>query len=53
MTSATAPVTLTRCVSPTSESSVVCVATAVWPDYDEYQARTERDIPVVIVERVS
>lgn len=28
-------------------------ATAVWPDYDEYQTRTDRDIPVVIVERVS
>ncbi|HEX5588394.1 MAG TPA: nitroreductase family deazaflavin-dependent oxidoreductase [Acidimicrobiia bacterium] len=28
-------------------------ATAVWPDYDDYQTRTERDIPVVIVERVS
>ena len=25
-------------------------ATAVWPDYDDYQARTERDIPVVILE---
>ena len=27
-------------------------ATAVWPDYDDYQARTERDIPVVILEPV-
>ena len=25
-------------------------ATAVWPAYDEYQARTDRDIPVVILE---
>lgn len=24
--------------------------TAIWPDYDRYQARTERDIPVVIIE---
>jgi deazaflavin-dependent oxidoreductase (nitroreductase family) len=23
---------------------------AIWPDYDQYQARTERDIPVVIIE---
>jgi hypothetical protein len=23
---------------------------AVYPDYDDYQARTERDIPVVILE---
>jgi F420H(2)-dependent quinone reductase len=28
-------------------------ATAVWPDYDDYQARTERDIPVVIIEPAS
>jgi deazaflavin-dependent oxidoreductase (nitroreductase family) len=25
---------------------------AIWPDYDRYQKRTSRDIPVVIVERV-
>ena len=25
-------------------------ATAVWPDYDTYQARTERVIPVVVLE---
>lgn len=25
--------------------------TSVWPDYDRYQAKTERDIPVVILER--
>jgi F420H(2)-dependent quinone reductase len=24
--------------------------TAVWPAYDDYQARTERDIPVIILE---
>ena len=24
---------------------------AVWPDYDEYQKRTDRQIPVVILER--
>jgi hypothetical protein len=23
----------------------------VWPAYDEYQARTEREIPVVVLER--
>jgi len=23
-----------------------------WPDYDEYQQRTEREIPVVVLERV-
>jgi deazaflavin-dependent oxidoreductase (nitroreductase family) len=26
---------------------------AVWPDYDDYQARTERQIPVVVLERRS
>jgi hypothetical protein len=23
----------------------------VWPDYDEYQKKTDRDIPVVVLER--
>lgn len=26
---------------------------AEWPSYDEYQQRTEREIPVVVLERVS
>jgi len=25
--------------------------TSIWPDYDRYQKRTSRDIPVVILER--
>ena len=25
---------------------------AIWPAYDEYQARTAREIPVVIIERI-
>lgn len=25
-------------------------ATAVWPDYDEYQTKTEREIPIVVLE---
>lgn len=25
--------------------------TEVWPDYDEYQQKTEREIPVVVLER--
>jgi deazaflavin-dependent oxidoreductase (nitroreductase family) len=28
------------------------VMTKVWPAYDEYQTKTSRDIPVVILERV-
>jgi len=27
------------------------IMTAAWPDYDEYQTRTERQIPVVILTR--
>ena len=26
--------------------------TAIWPDYDKYQTRTDREIPVVVLERV-
>jgi hypothetical protein len=25
---------------------------SIWPDYDRYQKKTSRDIPVVILERV-
>jgi deazaflavin-dependent oxidoreductase (nitroreductase family) len=25
--------------------------TAVWPDYDDYQTKTDRDIPVVVLDR--
>jgi deazaflavin-dependent oxidoreductase (nitroreductase family) len=27
--------------------------TEIWPDYDNYQRRTDREIPIVILERVS
>jgi deazaflavin-dependent oxidoreductase (nitroreductase family) len=27
--------------------------TATWPAYDEYQSKTDRDIPVVVLERVA
>ena len=26
--------------------------TAEWPDYDAYQEKTEREIPVVVLERI-
>jgi deazaflavin-dependent oxidoreductase (nitroreductase family) len=29
------------------------VMTAAWPAYDEYQTKTDREIPVVVLERVS
>jgi hypothetical protein len=25
--------------------------TEVWPDYDDYQEKTDREIPVVVLER--
>jgi len=25
--------------------------TAEWPAYDEYQSKTERDIPIIVLER--
>lgn len=28
------------------------VMTKVWPDYDNYRAKTDREIPVIVVERV-
>ena len=27
--------------------------TSIWPEYDRYQAKTERDIPVVVLERAT
>ncbi len=27
--------------------------TSIWPEYDSYQARTKRDIPVVVLERLA
>lgn len=29
------------------------VMAATWPDYDQYQAKTDRDIPVVVLDPVS
>jgi deazaflavin-dependent oxidoreductase (nitroreductase family) len=26
--------------------------TEVWPDYDDYQAKTDREIPIVVLERI-
>jgi hypothetical protein len=27
------------------------IMTSIWPEYDRYQTKTRRDIPVVILER--
>ena len=33
------------------EARHVAPMTEVWPDYDDYQERTDREIPVVVLER--
>ena len=38
--------------SPDEKAEWWPIATAVWPPYDDYQAKTERDIPLVILEPV-
>jgi deazaflavin-dependent oxidoreductase (nitroreductase family) len=40
-----------RTASPAEKARLWPIMTAVWPNYDQYQERTERDIPVVILER--
>jgi deazaflavin-dependent oxidoreductase (nitroreductase family) len=39
-----------RTASPEEKAEWWPRATAVWPPYDEYQASTDRDLPVVILE---
>jgi deazaflavin-dependent oxidoreductase (nitroreductase family) len=41
-----------RTATPEEKPALWKVMTGIWPDYDQYQARTTRDIPVVIIERV-
>jgi deazaflavin-dependent oxidoreductase (nitroreductase family) len=41
-----------RTATPEEKPSLWKKMAAVWPDYDEYQTKTDRDIPVVILERV-
>lgn len=40
-----------RTASPEEKPELWRVMTAIWPDYDDYQRRTSRDIPVVVLER--
>ncbi len=40
-----------RVASPAETPALWAQMTAVWPAYDEYQAKTERKIPVVVLER--
>ncbi|HEY3239219.1 MAG TPA: nitroreductase family deazaflavin-dependent oxidoreductase [Acidimicrobiia bacterium] len=40
-----------RTASAEEKEKLWPLMTSIWPDYDQYQAKTERDIPVVILER--
>ena len=41
-----------RTATPEEKPALWKIMTGVWPAYDEYQGRTEREIPLVILERV-
>lgn len=40
-----------RTATPEEREAMWRVMTAVWPSYDEYQTKTERQIPIVVLER--
>ena len=40
-----------RTATPQERPEMWPAMTAVWPAYDEYQAKTDREIPVVVLER--
>lgn len=40
-----------RDATPEEQAELWKVMTAQWPDYDTYQTRTERRIPIVVLER--
>ena len=40
-----------RTAAPAERAALWKTMAAIWPPYDEYQARTMREIPVVILER--
>lgn len=42
-----------RTATPEERPDMWRTMTAVWPAYDEYQTKTEREIPVVVLERVA
>jgi deazaflavin-dependent oxidoreductase (nitroreductase family) len=41
-----------RTATPDEKPALWKLMASIWPSYDEYQTRTEREIPVVILERV-
>jgi deazaflavin-dependent oxidoreductase (nitroreductase family) len=42
-----------RTADPQEKARLWPKLTTIWPDYIEYQKKTDRDIPVVVLERVS
>ena len=40
-----------RTATPEEKPELWRTMTATWPDYDDYQAKTDREIPVVVLER--
>jgi deazaflavin-dependent oxidoreductase (nitroreductase family) len=40
-----------RTATPDEKPDMWRAMTAVWPDYDDYQRKADRDIPVVVLER--
>lgn len=40
-----------RAATPDEKPGMWKHMTEVWPDYDEYQTKTDREIPVVVLER--
>ncbi|RLP92809.1 nitroreductase family deazaflavin-dependent oxidoreductase [Micromonospora sp. BL4] len=40
-----------RLATPGEKQRMWSAMTAIWPAYDDYQARTDREIPVVVLER--
>jgi deazaflavin-dependent oxidoreductase (nitroreductase family) len=40
-----------RVATPEEKPQMWAEMTEVWPDYDEYQTKTTREIPVVVLER--
>lgn len=40
-----------RTADPAEKQRLWPTMTSLWPSYDDYEARTDRDIPVVVIER--
>jgi deazaflavin-dependent oxidoreductase (nitroreductase family) len=40
-----------RTATPDEKPALWEIMTSIWPDYDGYQRKTEREIPVIILER--